>query len=223
MALRGPYNNKTHPIVLQIAQLIYESRKEHLLFHFIWAPSHKGIDGNEHVDGIARDASSLAPEHDLPIFPQELLPLIKKEKINQWQNKWNTSDKGRLLHSYHPTVGKTPWFFNSKFSRDTITTISRLRFGHVTTNEHPHRINIKPSPLCACNNSIDTINHRLFHYHKIPLLKRAQLTNDLARLNPPISNISQILKSLHPEPIKILVKFIKENNIALWHIHNSLK
>lgn len=152
-------DNKTHPLILRIKNELYELMQFGFTVHFLWIPSHSGIDGNEYVDKIANDHADTKQYPAIPFT--DLRTTDRKTAITSWQMRWDSSVHGRRLYSFAPTVNRKPWFKNEHLPRDIITMVCRLRFGHHKTKNHLFKVNIVASNRCDCG-AVQTIDHLTF-------------------------------------------------------------
>ena len=84
--------------------------------HFGWVRGHAGIEGNELVDKLAKEASV----EDGPVvydkIPREvLITRVQENGFNMWQWQWNDTGKGAVTKTFSPFVrnrlrGKFPIF-----------------------------------------------------------------------------------------------------------------
>ena len=184
-------NSKTHPLIYKIKMILNSLKNADFYIHFLWVPSHIGIDGNEYVDKVASTHTHSVYRQELFVTDQRSIEKVKS--YSQWQNRWNDSVKGRFLYNIAPNTNKTPWFKNIILPRPIISMINRLKINHTRCKDHIFKINIIDSNLCPCG-EIQTTNHLLFCCANIARDLRKNLIDIM--VNEGISNfeISYILK-----------------------------
>jgi hypothetical protein len=73
---------------------------------------------------------------------RDLKTEAKKRMMKEWHKEWTETQttKGRSYATVQPTLQQKLWFHTTKYTRTTIITLCRLRFGHNCTPFHLHRI-----------------------------------------------------------------------------------
>ncbi len=100
---------------------------------FLWVPAHVGVEGNEDVDKIAKQAlKHIVIDLDIPLGKSEMKGLIKTAIKNMWQERWDKGNKGHHLYNIQKQVGLVR---NSYGNRKEDVIISRLRTGHSNLNK----------------------------------------------------------------------------------------
>jgi hypothetical protein len=74
--------------------------------HFGWVKGHVGIEGNELVDRLAKEAAV----EDGPVvydkIPEEVIITRRKENgLHMWQRQWTNKGKGAATKAFFPLVG----------------------------------------------------------------------------------------------------------------------
>ena len=86
--------------------------------HFAWVRGHAGIEGNELVDKLAKEAAV----EDGPVvydkIPREVLVTrVKENGLNMWQQQWTNTGKGAVTEAFFPSVRNKTTRKNSYFPR----------------------------------------------------------------------------------------------------------
>jgi hypothetical protein len=103
-----------------------------------WIPSHCGVHGNEHADGLAKHGAGQQHQENPVCLTEMKTIIISLFKTPQQQD------------SYH------------QLTRSDQTTIFRLRTGHNRLEQHLNRVmKIIPSPMCSCGEAEKDIAHIL--------------------------------------------------------------
>lgn len=180
--------------------------QEHTV-NIVWIPAHVGIDGNETVDTLAKQAATIQDRLALKLPYTDYIPTIKEKMKEDRQALWNTTTT--QLHTIKPKIDR-PWFHQlGNRSRSFITTLSRLRTGHSCLPVHLHRLRIIDSPLCRCQNENGDLDHLLFQCNHPVTESRSELIKEIEKL-----------KIQNPTGLKLL----KTNNVKIYTcIHNILK
>lgn len=156
--------------------------------HLQWIPSHMGITGNEEADKTAKSKKNVLFKYcKLP--KEDYFNLYKQKLFSAWQEEYcqsfATDSKG--LHFYNIKNKIEHWPWSSHGDRRVESGLARLRMGHAGLAQHLHRIQMNPTPLCACGD-VESVNHYLLN---CPLhdIHRSKITQELlsANINEPLS------------------------------------
>ena len=145
-------------LVYYIQSLLYYMGNS---FYIQWIPGHKGIEGNEWADTLAK--SDLA----LPII---LVPVPYEDYVGEalnhfygvWKQQWikevEDSRKGLALFNIRSDLKYWPW--SSHKRRIVETGVARLRVGHAGLAQYMFRFGMALTPLCSCG-ALETVTHFL--------------------------------------------------------------
>ena len=137
-------------------------RKNNVQIHIVWIPGHTGIHGNEkaHIDSIA--ATNQGEIEIIPhISMKDAKKLIEKHIDNIWQERWNSSTKGRHYFQIQPEVNRKVKCSHVNRKIEVIRT--RLRLGKARLNQYLHQINQHIDGLCSTCRVPETIEHFVLH------------------------------------------------------------
>jgi len=136
------YKRKTPPRILYIRNILqYLLHFHNCKINFIWVSGPSGIPGNELVDQLAKSAS--ISFHTPTSSPTSSTPSPTHGSINFRKILVVTP----FTPEYNPSLPTKPWFSDvPQFSRKTIVTSCRLRFGHNAFRRH-YQGSFPPSPL----------------------------------------------------------------------------
>ena len=147
----------SHPLVLQVLEMLFRLSLRRKSVVFCWVPAHVGVCGNESVDLLARSAASSLPASLTPLPASDYLPLFRSALRDDWQRSW-TSVSSSFLRSIKPSV--SPWHNPSHRCRRWETALARLRIGH-TRLTHGFLMSGDPPPQCPSCRSRLTVPHIL--------------------------------------------------------------
>lgn len=215
-AIESPTFKTQFHLIFRIRELLYDMCNN---FNIVlcWIPSHVSIEFNERADALAK-MGRVRPEYKVKIGINDFIPILKTETWNLWRRDWNStsSTRGRFYKTVQDGIPDLPWFRRFPIiSREFVSTLVRLRFGHWLFPAHLHRINISDSPACDCGNEIGDANHIFFNCRTRNHLT-ISLTRKLMDLHffPPFE-ISNLLYTCDIKVYSLLFKFIKEGNILV--------
>ena len=182
-----------------------------------WIPGHIGIAGNTKADHLANLGRGSNLRVKMKLNSQEYIPGIVKEIWAEWKESWfqTKTVKGKFYSLIQNEFPREPIYSRYKYlDRRTSTTIIRMRTGHCLTQEHLHRIGIAENPYCECGQQ-ETLHHIFFEcpinrVHNFDLYE--ELTH--AGIYRPL-NIQIVLQSPNYQIVKILMAYMKYNNIVL--------
>lgn len=160
-----PFKSKNiYPPIIQIRNLINKCIVKGLEIIFIWIPSHRGIVGNEKADVLANSAIECGDIFPYKNYCYDLATLPRLFLQKSWSELWTTSGriKGKYYCSIQPTIRSKPWFQTEEFDKLAVTSLIRMRLGHLCIPEHLARINIFDNNECICKKDIGDINHLFF-------------------------------------------------------------
>ncbi|GIX71144.1 uncharacterized protein CDAR_430821 [Caerostris darwini] len=138
-ALHNPSNLK--PIIFHLKQLLNKS------IELIWTRAHIGILGNELADQYAKQATSrdtIDQHMHIPI--RFIKKLLKHDVLEEWQNLWANSAKGRAVFELCEKINPKRTLGNF-FLNQIIT-------GHGAIASYQHKF-FNGSSTCSCGLSIE--------------------------------------------------------------------
>ena len=141
-----------HPLVQKIHDKLNLIDKNIV---FLWIPSHVGIEMNETVDNLAKNAISEPLFKQFLFITKDLKSLVSSRINSAWNTEWEKEDSLNDLRKIKPTVKR--WSVNGWLDRKDSIIITRLRIGHTRLTKSYHFNNIPP-PTCACGETL-TVGH----------------------------------------------------------------
>lgn len=159
--IRNPKNHSGQQYVKNIIQHLQTLREAGSEVIIQWVPGHKGIQGNEMVDELAKAAADPSKERppDLVQLRTSVKRGIKAEFKKRWARNWKEGSFGRKLFDL---VG-APYKDTLKLYKDTpralTTTIIRARTQAIGLKGYLGAIGMAPTRECECGGGIETVKH----------------------------------------------------------------
>jgi hypothetical protein len=114
--------------------------------HFGWVKGHAGIEGNELVYGLAKEA---AVEDGTVLFekiPREVIVTREKEYgLQMWQQQWTNAGNGAVTKAFFPSV-RNRLRQNIPIFPEFATKVT----GHVKLRSYLHRFGLTDNPMFPC-------------------------------------------------------------------------
>lgn len=179
------------PLIINIRRILYcltESGKD---IQFLWVPGHTGIAGNEFADKLAKSSASLRCPPSAQIPWSDFTPILRSCTSNLWLKHWGSLPPhfATWYRNISPSISPLPWFHNLNLSRKTISSFSRLRFGHTLLPSHSFKLSLNNSPLCTLHTDpmVCDISHLIYSCPNLST-QRDLLFSFLNFYNIPINN-----------------------------------
>ena len=117
-----------------------------------WIPGHRGLEGNEKVDGLAKEAAKMefiGPEPALPISKGSIKSMINQRTMRQHKEYWDKSTQYRQskLLMKEPMSGEQRKYI-MKMTRKEMRGLVGVMTGHVTLQKHLHTMGLAETPRC---------------------------------------------------------------------------
>ena len=173
-ALSG--NDPKSPLPQDIKKQTWTLKNRGIKVSFIWVKAHCGIQNNETVDQLARQAYSSNNKFKL-FLPNDCLNIFKKRTALKWESEYMQYAVTSSNHYFaiHPRPPKRVCYMHNDYvSRKFTSTIVRLKTNHGCFPSLLHKIKPKDTSFCSCDNaSVGDLNHIIFSYplHQQPRKK----------------------------------------------------
>lgn len=179
MALRSGTSSARNDLINEILVCLYRVEKAGGEVGFLWVPGHAGVVGNEEADKMARCGSSKECVNiKVPAGRPEVYSIVKERLESEWQNEWESDQRGRLYFSVQPSV-KPECVYSGKDRRDSVK-LTRLRLGHCGLASCLQVVGKHPDGLCVCGRT-ETVRHVMLECGMYRT-EREQLRQDLAEI-----------------------------------------
>lgn len=179
-----------------------------------WIPGHTGIAGNERVDACAKQAIEIGCSSHSELLSQDVRVISRSHLFERWNEEWNVSrlSKGRHYGGIQSDLPVKPWFFKYRdANKRAVSTIIRLRLGHICSPAFLAKICVRDHSLCECGLEDGTPDHIFFNCPNIPV----SLYSLLPKYIPRPANFSFVLTFVNSRFVYVLSKFILDFNIKL--------
>ena len=182
----------------QIRNMVANSSRQ---YEFVWIPGHSGIEGNEYVDNLVKNAlKKPRVEVNLPRDQNSVTDQANEYVIRKWQKIWEEAKIKETAKKICPLVnGKIK--FTCK-NRDKETFVTRLRLGCTLLNAYRFpRSNYNNGNCNECGIK-ETIEHALMECTKnTEMIKNIKQTCTNLHLKWSINNIlntKEIIDIIYP-------------------------
>jgi ribonuclease HI len=184
-SLLNPFETKSSRSVLTNTfdrlQSIGEQHPD-VTVNLIWCPGHKGILGNEIVDGAAKSATHLPPEGGDITCLSSLKEYIKKQTREKWTFRWQNHNTARHRKQYCKLLlRRADRKILETLSKKQSSLLLQFRNGHVPLNYYLHRIRSQGSAKCPHCDKKETITHFIYqcsHYQSERQILRSMTKNN---------------------------------------------
>ena len=134
--LRSNPSSLTSHLIFKIRKLLYLANQNKLNISLIWISGHIGVDSNEIVDSLAKNATIDGQIVEFPLAHTDVWAsthlLQHNSTISKWLKVSETRNVGRyyIENFFNSDKINKPWFSKVDLCRSFIVTISRLRANH---------------------------------------------------------------------------------------------
>ena len=147
-----------NPFICHIMNLLWSLSDKGTRVRFCWVPSHCGIDGNERVDQLAKDALDQDIDPLASVHYTDMKSLVNSYIQKLVQTKWDVAVHGRDLYLVKPTLGPPKKFQHLTRAEEVV--ITRLRIGHTKATKSHILSRGLPTGCHHCGQTL-TIDHML--------------------------------------------------------------
>lgn len=205
---------RTNYLIYKIKDILLHYKNKGFIIKLMWIPAHIGITGNEIVDKTAYEGlNSIDVRPIIKIPATDTNEYINKTVNQLWTDFWKKDQetKGRWYASIQMELPLRPWYDKLNIaSREFISVINRLRFGHMKIPTHLTKLKMLSDPKCTrcTTNSEDSIEHIVFECRAFSI-DRLVLVSELSDIlnNDPSRHLQDLLANKLCYPA--LYKYIK--------------
>ena len=149
-------------LMYQVLQLYSQLSQMGVEIQFMWVPAHVGIEGNESVDMLAKEALvNEDVELDIHISKAEAKSIVWGRVVAEWQQSWDEEQKGRHYYQFHSKVNGSRTCRNGSRREEVI--ITRLKLGHSALNKTLQLMGKHPTGLCENCQEEESAEHAFMH------------------------------------------------------------
>ena len=160
-ALSNPVIKST--TVNRAVEALNKLSEQTLSLTLCWIPAHKGLQGNERADTLAKLGGKLPLDNRTPhtAIPHALIKAsIRESTYKQWQQEWASSGMATHTKFFYYCANPSKAKFVYKLARLELGRFVRLITGHNNLNYFQHRIGLWGSHVCRfCQEDKETFTH----------------------------------------------------------------
>ena len=133
-----------------------------------WIPAHRGIDGNEKADQLAKSGSNslyIGPQPSYPIPYSRVKAEVNGEVRKESNSLWTNNGECRQTKMFIPDWRNRAMGENlMKLSKPELRDLVQVVTGHGNFSKHRHRCGKSVLPTCKyCGEGEETAEHHLAH------------------------------------------------------------
>jgi hypothetical protein len=141
VALDSLKNHAKHGFLIEkIRNKLLHLHVQNWTVHFKWVKAHIGSERNEAADILAKEAAQDEGNQNI-VFDRipatSINSEINRKGLEQWQRKWDSSEKGAVCHSFFPRLDQ-----RLKMRIPITHEFTALVTGHGKTKSYLHRFNL---------------------------------------------------------------------------------
>ena len=161
----------------------------------VWIPAHKGHEGNERADVLAKRGSeetSIQRRVAIGKPNAEIKAAIRKLSREEWSGEWRAHKIANHSKGFYGGPNPSKARFVYKLARLELGRFARIITGHNNLNFFQHKIGLYSTPICRfCGEGDETITHFL---HACPRLLAAR--REIFLLTSPTSDMKWSVRDL---------------------------
>ena len=129
-------------------------------YQFVWVKSHSGIEDNDAVDELAKDATKRDEVLDTPIPKSEIKGIVLSALREQWDAEWNEYTEARMSKKWYGNQDKFRAREACALSRLKLGRFVRIITGHNALRYYNHVLDESLPPECRlCGMADETFHH----------------------------------------------------------------
>lgn len=144
------------PLYQDIRMLLLNHPEAVQLF---WVAAHKGHEGNELADVLAKDGALRLPTPTdyLPATIADARNTVRSCLSRLWEQEWRACTKGKATKLFLPSTQLPSALFSSSITRE----LAQVLTGHCYLAGHLHRLRLTTTTSCQCGEEYESVQHVL--------------------------------------------------------------
>lgn len=204
-------------LVIKIKSIIEGLTIKGKKIKLVWIPEHKGIQGNERTDFLAKEAIRVGRDSQFGIPLEEWRNHWKERMFKElfdWRMK-EGENKGSTYCKNYLNANRHPWFWKFNLPRSTISILNRLRSGHTSLRGSLFRFYIVDTPLCLICNVVESPDNVFWECPKYSSQRTALIT-DLSQIRGYLPHpVEYLLSTIDKDITMILHRFLSLSNLKI--------
>ena len=151
--------------VLEAAAALNKLAEKVTSLTLVWIPAHKGHDGNERADELAKLGAATDDACSFMHIGRPMAgvkALLDAHSYEEWTKEWKANAGLNHSKTFYECPRKNKAKFVYKLARLELGRFARIITGHNNLNFFQHKLNYVPSPECRlCHEGYETITHLL--------------------------------------------------------------
>ncbi|XP_069359592.1 uncharacterized protein [Maniola hyperantus] len=154
-ALQTLQNPKAlHPLAVEARGFLRDALIQNKRISLFWIKAHAGLEGNERADHLAKEAALKSKrKFDYDGCPVSFVKRsIRKRSLEEWNGRYRAGETAGVTRIFFPDA-VVAYRIIGKMDVDRI--ITQVLTGHGGFSEYLHRFELKESPGCVCDETVD--------------------------------------------------------------------
>lgn len=130
----------------------------------VWIPAHKGFDGNERADELAKEGTLSAfhgPQPVIPISKNSVRAAISKYARLLHEKEWTKTTSCIISKQFLALPSRANLKIILAMNRKTLRLLTQIITGHCTLNGHLKTMGLVEEATCICEGGPETVFHFL--------------------------------------------------------------
>ncbi|XP_076393339.1 uncharacterized protein LOC143265397 [Megachile rotundata] len=185
-----------------------------------WIPAHKGIEGNERADKVAKEATRGDPDYWVKFTLKDFRRIVREkgwERSRERQLRQGEFKGRKYFESKWNNVGKDfPWFRGlGDLRRDTVRSLNRIRANHYNLRWSLFRKFMVDDPYCEVCDRVEDVEHLLWECEKYREERREMIGRMRGCGIVEGCDFYETKEWGEPKPLRLMGAFIKKCGVKL--------